>query len=155
MSLLVAVGREGLIGAYTHVGAFTSQLLIDFLESSVIPELRSGPPRIFIMDNARSHYAPEVVSIIQSAGHTIYFLPPYTPWFNIAEQVFAKVKPIVSREDLRIHTTLEAVTYHTLSTLTAENCERWLSETQHWITVAKHGPINHHVQNLHNVKHEP
>lgn len=139
MSLLVAVGREGLIGAYTHVGAFTSQLLIDFLESSVIPELRSGPPRIFIMDNVRSRHVPEVVSTIQSAGHVVYFLPPYTPWFNLSERVFAKVQPIVSREDLQNHTTLEAVIYHTLSTLTAEDCQGWVKETQRWITVAKQG----------------
>ena len=44
------------------------------------------------MDSASIHHVADVVDCIQQTGAIICFLPPYSPDFNPAEEVFSKVK---------------------------------------------------------------
>ncbi|MCF6802221.1 transposase, partial [Thiotrichales bacterium 19S3-11] len=43
-------------------------------------------------DNAAFHKKEEVKKILQSYGHDVLFLPPYSPDFNPIEQDFATMK---------------------------------------------------------------
>jgi hypothetical protein len=47
------------------------------------------------MDNVPFHHCPSIQSIIQAAGHTLLFLPPYSPFLNPIENLFAQWKNIV------------------------------------------------------------
>ena len=44
------------------------------------------------MDNLSSHKSNEVREIIEAAGATLLYLPPYSPDFNPIEQAFSKLK---------------------------------------------------------------
>jgi hypothetical protein len=46
----------------------------------LVPELRPGD--IVIMDNLSSHKGPRVREMIEAAGASLLFLPPYSPDFN-------------------------------------------------------------------------
>jgi transposase len=47
---------------------------------------------IVIMDNLSSHKGPRIREMIEAAGATLLYLPPYSPDLNPIENVFAKLK---------------------------------------------------------------
>lgn len=61
-----------------------------------MPELRRGD--IVIMDNLSSHKSAAVGNLIEAAGATLLFLPPYSPDFNPIKKAFAKLKSLLRRE---------------------------------------------------------
>jgi len=44
------------------------------------------------MDNLSSHKGPRIREMIEAAGATLLYLPPYSPDFNPIENAFAKLK---------------------------------------------------------------
>ena len=54
------------------------------------------PPRLFgenvIMDNLPVHKVAGVQEVIEAAGATLLYLPPYSPDLNPIEQAFSKLK---------------------------------------------------------------
>jgi transposase len=80
--------------------AITAPLVIDrpmnsaifkaYLEQCLVPTLRPGD--IVVMDNLSSHKSDEVREIIEAAGASLLFLPPYSPDFNPIELAFSKLK---------------------------------------------------------------
>ena len=59
-----------------------------------------------IMDNLSSHKGPRVRALIEAAGATLRYLPPYSPDFNPIEKAFAKLKALLRKEAAR---TVEAL----------------------------------------------
>ena len=47
---------------------------------------------VIVMDNATFHKGIDIQKIIEDSGHTILWLPPYTPDLNPIEQTWAWVK---------------------------------------------------------------
>lgn len=56
----------------------------------LVPE--RSPGDVVIMDNLSSHKAPAVREMIEAAGASLLYLPPYSPDFNPIEQAFSKLK---------------------------------------------------------------
>lgn len=49
------------------------------------------------MDNLGSHRSEAVRTMIKAAGARLLFLPPYSPDLNPIEQVFAKLRHLLSK----------------------------------------------------------
>ena len=49
------------------------------------------------MDNVRFHKSRMVNEIIESSGHAIFYLPPYSPFLNPIENMFSTWKENVRR----------------------------------------------------------
>ena len=49
------------------------------------------------MDNLSSHKGPKVREMIEAAGASLLFLPPYSPDFNPIENAFAKLKALLRK----------------------------------------------------------
>ena len=47
------------------------------------------------MDNLSSHKGPKVRQMIEAAGASLLYLPPYSPDFNPIENAFAKLKALL------------------------------------------------------------
>ena len=56
----------------------------------LVPDLRPGD--VVIMDTLPSHKRASVRELIEAAGATLRFLPPYSPGFNPIEKAFSKLK---------------------------------------------------------------
>ena len=65
-----------------------------WIEQFLAPTLAAGD--IVILDNLSSHKHPAVRQAIRRAGAKLLFLPPYSPDLNPIEQVFAKLKHLLS-----------------------------------------------------------
>jgi transposase len=61
-----------------------------YVDKVLIPELR--PADIVVMDNLSSHKGPRVREMIEAAGASLLYLPPYSPDFNPIENAFSKLK---------------------------------------------------------------
>lgn len=66
-----------------------------YVERVLVPSLSPGD--IVIMDNLSSHKGPRVREMIEAAGASLRFLPPYSPDFNPIENAFAKLKALLRK----------------------------------------------------------
>jgi transposase len=64
-----------------------------------VPDLRPGD--VVIMDNLSSHKRASVRELIEAAGATLRFLPPYSPDFNPIEKAFSKLKAMLRKAEER------------------------------------------------------
>jgi transposase len=65
-------------------------IFVEYVRQSLAPSLRPGD--IVIIDNLPAHKRDEVRQIIEAAGASLIYLPPYSPDLNPIEQSFAKLK---------------------------------------------------------------
>jgi len=96
-----ARGRTNAIGALIGkalltVGLFTANITADIFTAWVKQDLLPKLPQnaVIVMDNATFHKRQDTQNLIQKAGHTLLFLPPYSPDLNPIEQKWAHTKAI-------------------------------------------------------------
>ena len=51
-----------------------------------------SPGKIFILDNCGIHMSPQVRATAQAHGHTVVYLPSYSPFLNPIEFFFSELK---------------------------------------------------------------
>ena len=68
-SALVAIG---LISGSVNTVVFTS-----WIQHSLLPNLLSKS--VIVMDNASFHKGTDIQNMIENSGHTLLYLPPYSP----------------------------------------------------------------------------
>ncbi len=66
-----------------------------YVEKVLVPELVPGD--IVVMDNLSSHKGPRVRAMIEAAGASLLYLPPYSPDFNPIENAFSKIKALLRK----------------------------------------------------------
>lgn len=76
-------------------GAINRHAFEVYVEKVLAAELRPGD--IVIMDNLSSHKGPRVREMIEAAGASLLYLPPYSPDFNPIENAFAKLKALLRK----------------------------------------------------------
>jgi transposase len=94
-----AKGRTNVIGAL--LGSFL--LTVSLFETTIntvifnqwviqdlIPKL--PPKSIVVLDNATFHKGLEMINALEARGHTVLYLPPYSPDLNPIEKKWAQAK---------------------------------------------------------------
>lgn len=96
-----ARGRTNAIGALIgkallSIGLFKTNITADiftaWVEQDLLPKLPTQS--VIVMDNATFHKRQDTQNLIRNAGHTLLFLPPYSPDLNPIEQKWAQAKAI-------------------------------------------------------------
>lgn len=85
VSLLLAVGKEGVIHFQTVTGGVKGTTFADFV--SALPNNRP-----LILDNCSIHKTKEVRAVCKTKGLDLRFIPPYCPWYNPVEFCFSELK---------------------------------------------------------------
>jgi transposase len=94
-----ARGRTNAIGALIGKDLLTVELFdanVDadvftgWVQQDLLPKL--PPASILVMDNATFHKRPETQAAIMNEGHTLKFLPAYSPDLNPIEHTWARLK---------------------------------------------------------------
>ena len=86
---------RGMIVPFVLSGAINRDAFETYVEKVLVPELRPGD--IVVMDNLSSHKGPLARALIEAAGASLLFLPPYSPDFNPIENAFAKLKALLRK----------------------------------------------------------
>lgn len=100
-------------------GAVDGKAFETYSEHFLVPELRRG--QIVVMDNLSMHKSKRVEKLIEEAGATLLFLPPYSPDFNPIEEAFSKVKSILREASSRTKEALLEATGKALDAITSED----------------------------------
>jgi transposase len=74
-------------------GAMDGDSFLAYVAQILVPTLVPGD--IVIADNLAAHHVEGVQPLIEAAGATLRYLPPYSPDLNPIEQCFAKLKGLV------------------------------------------------------------
>lgn len=124
-TLIAALGMCGIVCSTVVDGAVNGDVFEAFVEQVLVPQLRPGD--VVVMDNLSSHKRARTRELIESAGATVLFLPPYSPDLNPIEMIFAKVKHLLRSLACRTRDALWHIMQSVLDQITASdagNCFR-------------------------------
>lgn len=99
LTFLAALRHDRIDAPCVLDGPINGQLFTAYVEQFLVPTLSAGD--IVIMDNLGSHKGQAVRQAIRAVGAKLLFLPPYSPDLNPIEQVFAKLKTLLRKAEMR------------------------------------------------------
>lgn len=99
VSVVAAMNSEGVLAWHAYDGAVDGERFIAFLVDKLLPRVRRGD--VLVMDNVRFHKVEEVKRLVEEAGCTLCYIPPYHPELNAAEELFSVLKSSLRRREAR------------------------------------------------------
>jgi transposase len=126
LSVLGALGREGVLAAMSVEAATSGAVFHAFLERVLLPELRrSRPDAVLVMDNLGAHKTPEVRRLLDRSGFPYRYLPSYSPDLSPIEPAWAQVKAELRRVAARTPEALHRALGPALGRVSAENARAY------------------------------
>jgi transposase len=117
---LIAALCAGGINCSTVVdGAINADVFEAFVKQVLVPQLRPGD--VVILDNLSSHKRAGIRKLIENAGATLLFLPPYSPDLNPIEMIFSKIKQLLRSMACRTREALWNAMQSVLNKVTASD----------------------------------
>lgn len=96
-----ARGRTNVIGALIgsclltvglFIGSVNANVFSAWVTQDLLPKLTTNC--VIVMDNAAFHKRLDIQKAIRDAGHTLLFLPPYSPDLNPIERKWSQSKAV-------------------------------------------------------------
>jgi len=111
LSVLGALGHEGMLAAMGVEGATSGAVFRADLEQVLLPALRERKPdAVLVMDNLGAHKTPEVRELLDGSGFPYRYLPSYPPDLSPIEPAWAQVKAelrrVAARDEDALHQAL-------------------------------------------------
>lgn len=107
-----------------EIGSATDSMVFrEYVRQVLAPTLHPGD--MVVMDNLRAHYDTEAILLIEQAGASVKFLPPYSPDFNPIESMWSKVKEKLWGLCARTQGELSEAISTALSSVTQLDAEGW------------------------------
>ncbi len=126
ISLIGAIGLEGLIATMTILGSVNTEVFVVYLLEVLIPQLWVGA--IVVMDNLPVHHAQRVRQAIESAGAQLVFLPPDSPDLSPIEWCWSKLKQLLRSAKARSLEALnQALTEIVTEKISEEDAIAWFA----------------------------
>jgi transposase len=126
ISIIGAIGLVGVIGAMYGEWATDSMAFLSFVQTMLVPHLRSG--HIVIMGNVNFHKNRQVREAIQRTGAQLLFLPPYSPDLSPIELMWSKLKHYLKKKAARTMADFHEALLEAFETLTDYDFEAWFDE---------------------------
>jgi len=116
ITFLAGLRCDGITAPFVIDGPMDGEVFRAYVRHCLVPTLKPGD--IVILDNLKPHKVAGVREMIEAAGASLRYLPPYSPDLNPIELLFAKLKALLRKaaertiEDLwrRIGSLLDAFT---------------------------------------------
>jgi transposase len=124
-TLVAGLRLSGIVAPFVLDGPINRETFEAYVEKVLVPDLRPGD--IVIMDNLSSHKGPRVRAMIEGAGASLRYLPPYSPDFNPIELAFAKLKALLRKAAERSVEDLWRTIGHLLDTFVPDECANYLA----------------------------
>jgi transposase len=91
ITFVAGLRHRAMVAPFVLDGPMNAAAFLAYLQQYLIPTLKRGD-FVIIMDNLPVHKPPGVREMIEAAGATLLYLPPYSPDLNPIEQAFSKLK---------------------------------------------------------------
>jgi transposase len=126
LTLLGALGCEGMVASMSIEAATSTPVFLAFLERVLIPVLvERKPGATVVMDNLRAHHAPAVEPMLKAAGLQLLYLPRYAPDLSPIEPGWAKLKERLRAKAARDLPSLEAELGPAFAAITPQDASGW------------------------------
>lgn len=120
-TLVAAITSQRAIAPMVLDGPMDTAAFEVYVEQVLIPAL--PPEAIVVMDNLPAHKSPSIARMLEAAGATLWYLPPYSPDFNPIEQMWSKVKTWLRRVKARTQEELYEAIAQALRAVSAEDID--------------------------------
>ena len=137
LSSIAIMSTSGLLDCHVIQGTADGDIFYDFVQNNLLPHLMPfngvNPHSVVVLDNASIHHVDGIVSMIESVGALVLFLPPYSPDYNPIEELFSKLKAVVKHfeaEQEMQEMTLEEIVLAAFTSITPENCISWIEHAE-------------------------
>jgi transposase len=104
-------------------GAMTGDLFVAYVEQVLVPALEAGD--VVVMDNLSCPKRARVRALIEGAGCSLLYLPPYSPDLNPIELAFAKLKALLRKAGRRTVEGLWAYLGQALDAFSPQECRNY------------------------------
>jgi transposase len=122
LSVLGALGREGMMGCLGLQGAANATSFAAYLKDVLLPDLRRRKPdAVLLMDNLPAHKTARVRAVLDGSGFLYRYLPAYSPDLNPIEPGWAKLKSHLRRIAARTIEALQQALGPALDTITPQD----------------------------------
>jgi transposase len=124
-TLIAALCAGGIHCSTVVDGAINADVFEAFVKQVLVPQLRPGD--VVVLDNLSSHKRVSIREIIEVAGATLLFLPPYSPDLNPIEMIFSKLKQLLRSMGCRTRESLWNAMQSVLNKVTASDAANCFS----------------------------
>ena len=125
VSLIGAIGLNGLITQVSLLGATDGLTFEAFIAQRLVPKLWSGA--CVLMDNCSIHKGKAIETLITQVGAKLLYLPPYSPDFSPIENCWSKLKSVLRAIGARNYPDL-------VQAIEAAFAKVSLNDIKHWFT---------------------
>jgi transposase len=122
-TFVAGLTTRGLVAPWVLDGPINRDAFETYIAQVLVPDLRAGD--IVVLDNLSSHKGPRVRALIEAAGTSLLYLPPYSPDLNPIEMAFAKLKSLLRRDAERTVAGLWAAIGQFLDRFTPAECRNY------------------------------
>ncbi len=141
LTILGALGLEGIVGAMSIEAATDAAVFHAFLAQVLLPELkRSKPDAVLVMDNLSAHKTPAVRDLIARSGLSFRYLPAYSPDLNPIEPAWAKVKALLRKAAAHTSQALHQALGPALAAITAQDAHGFFGKAGYTTGLNATGP---------------
>lgn len=125
ISVISAMGVQGLCAPFMIEGAINSEVFDRYVKQMLVPCLRPGQQ--VWMDNVKFHYSPTAIRLIEAMGARVCHLPTYSPDFNPLEAGISKIKERLRAAKARTTRTLTTALATALESVTKSDIRGWFT----------------------------
>ncbi len=126
-TFIAGLRNSGIVAPFVIDRPVNRTIFEAWVEHVLVPNLGQGD--IVVMDNLSSHKGPRVRALIEAAGATLRYLPPYSPDFNPIEKAFAKLKALLRKEAARTIDALWSAIGRIIDLITPTECVNMFAAT--------------------------
>ncbi len=124
-TLVAALTTSGIAAPMVLDGAMDGEMFVAHTTHILLKELTEGD--VVIMDNLPAHKVAAVRGIIEGAGATLMYLPPYSPDFNPMEKAFSQIKAHLKKTAARTKDKLDQAIASAIETVTPQNAANYFA----------------------------
>lgn len=124
-TLIAGLTLRGITAPCVLSGPINRTAFEAYVAQLLVPALRPGD--IVVLDNLSSHKGQQTRQMIEAAGASVLFLPPYSPEFNPIENAFAKLKALLRKAGERTADGLWDAIGRLLQTITPTEAANYFS----------------------------
>lgn len=133
-SVAAAMTAKGLVMYTARRGAYNGDAFSAYI-TELLEKLREASigNAVVVMDNVAFHKVQVIQNTFRAHGHTLLFLPPYSPFLNPIEEFFSKWKGLVRRSAPRTEQQLYAAIENCSQQVTESDCAGYFRHMEDYI----------------------
>jgi transposase len=125
LTMVGAIRLDRWLTLNTIWGGMKAADFVQWVERRLVPRLRRGD--IVVLDNLPAHRPRQVRTLVERAGATLKYLPPYSHDFNPIEPGWGLIKKRIRTIAPRTGVTLRCTAQRAHRVIRPRHCEHWFA----------------------------